>query len=114
LPERFRQLARDKLSLKPEHAIPRAPELFIPAHVSAHALGVIASINLDDQPRSWSQEINDEAEHGYLATKLNAELLRQEARGLPSLALSVARSHPNGSQSARLRPNGIAKIPIAW
>src|SRR5450432_3842003 len=41
-------------------------------------------------------------------------LLRQEARGLPSLALSVARSHPNGSQSARLRPNGIAKIPIAW
>jgi hypothetical protein len=67
--QNLRQLVHDKLSLKSEHAIARAPQLLIPSRVGAQEPRVIASINLDDQALPGRQEINDETEHRNLATK---------------------------------------------
>jgi len=67
-------LTTDQLSLDPEHAIPRAPQLQIPSRISTLAPCVIASINFNDQPLFGRQEINDEAEHRDLPTKFNSGL----------------------------------------
>jgi hypothetical protein len=76
--QNLRQLARDQLSLNPEHAIPGSSQLLIPTRVGPLALRVIASINLDDQPLSGRKEINDETQHRDLATKFDTELSRAE------------------------------------
>jgi hypothetical protein len=72
-------LTTDQLSVDPEHAIPRAPQLLIPSRISALAPGVIASINFHDQPFFGRKEINDETEHRNLATNSTPVCLERSA-----------------------------------
>jgi hypothetical protein len=94
----LRKILRDELRGDSEHAITGAPELLVSTRITKDPLLVIAAVNLNDQPFSGREEINDETEHWDLATKLDTELSRAErtpergfrVRGSLAHAMSVS------------------------
>ncbi len=72
------QLSPHAFRLDSEHTIARADELAITALVGAAPLGVIAAIDLDDEPRRRREKIDDEAEDRHLPAKGDAKLARPQ------------------------------------
>jgi hypothetical protein len=76
-----------EVSFEADHPVAEASESAIPACVSRAAESVVAPVNLHDKPRSWSDEVYDEAADNLLTPERHAETATaDEAPEQPRLA----------------------------
>src|SRR5580692_9814838 len=82
-----RRLTHHELGVEPQHAIPAASECPIAPRVGVSPCLVIRAVDLDDEPKLWSQEIDDvPSEDGNLETERDAELHPAHGFEEPSFA----------------------------